>query len=168
MTKQMIESGARFVENWRANAEHLASCHVYDPSMEHDACGVGMIVAIDGKASRRVVEAGITALSNLMHRGAVDSDGKTGDGAGIHLQIPQNFFKEHVERTGHKPREGLLAVGMVFLPKTDFAAQELCRTIVETEILDYGYSIYGWRQVPVDTSVIGEKANATRRRSSRS
>ncbi|MEE8622292.1 MAG: glutamate synthase large subunit, partial [Alphaproteobacteria bacterium] len=111
---------------------------------------------------RAVVEAGIAALKAVWHRGAVDADGKTGDGAGIHVQVPQDFFKEHIARTGHEPRPGRLAVGMVFLPKTDFAGQERCRSIVETEILNFGYAIYGWRQVPVDVAFIGEKANATR------
>ena len=73
-----------------------------------------------------------------------------------------DFFKEHIANTGHEPSEGRLAVGMVFLPKTDLGAQETCRTIVETEIIRFGYYIYGWRQVPIDASVIGEKANATR------
>ncbi|MCG8504561.1 MAG: glutamate synthase large subunit, partial [Sphingomonadales bacterium] len=135
---------------------------LYDPAEEHDACGVGLIAAVDGRPSRRIVEAGIEALKAVWHRGAVDADGKTGDGAGIYLQIPQDFFKRHVERTGHEPRDGRLAVGQVFLPRADLAAQERCRTIVETEILKFGYYIYGWRQVPVDVSVIGQKAQNTR------
>ncbi len=135
---------------------------MYDPSQERDACGVGFVAAIDGKPRRDVVEKGIEALKAIWHRGAVDADGMTGDGAGIHVQIPQGFFKDHIERTGHRPGEGRLAVGMIFLPRADFGAQEACRSIVETEILRFGYRIYGWRQVPVNTSVLGEKANATR------
>jgi len=135
---------------------------LYDPADEHDACGVGFVAATDGKPSRRVVEAGLAALSSVWHRGAVDADGKTGDGAGIHVQIPQIFFKEHIRRTGHEPLSDILAVGQVFLPRTDLAAQETCRTLVEREILGFGYTIYGWRQVPVDISVIGEKASRTR------
>jgi len=92
----------------------------------------------------------------------VDADGKTGDGAGIHIEIPQDFFAEVVERGGDRLRPGRIAVGMVFMPKTDLGAQERCRQIVETEILNAGYNIYGWRQVPIDVSCIGEKANATR------
>ena len=72
------------------------------------------------------------------------------------------FFAEVVERGGDRRRPGRIAVGMVFLPKTDLIAQERCRQIVETEILAAGYSIYCWRQVPIDTACIGEKANATR------
>ena len=156
------ESGAAFVAAWRANAARLQAAGLYDPATEHDSCGVGFVAAIDGKPRRAVVEAGIDALKAVWHRGAVSADGKTGDGAGIHVQIPQDFFKLHIARTGHEPREGPLAVGMVFLPKTDLAAQETCRAIVESEILRFGYNIYGWRQVPVDPSVIGETANATR------
>jgi len=151
-----------FVETWRKNAKLLEAAHVYHPSQEHDACGVGMIVSIDGQARREVVLKGIEALKSLWHRGAVDADGKTGDGAGIHVQIPQEFFKQHIRRTGHEPGKGRLAVGMIFLPRTDLHAQERCREIVETEILRFGHRIYGWRQVPVNVDVIGEKANATR------
>jgi len=162
MTKMQTTDGAAVVADWRANAELLRAAHAYDPAQEHDACGVGLVAAIDGKPRRQVVVAGIEALKVLFHRGAVDADGKTGDGAGIHVEIPQAFFKEHITATGHAAMEGRLAVGMVFLPKTDLTAQEECRCIVETEILAAGFTIYGWRQVPVDVSVIGEKANATR------
>ena len=162
MTKRDFESGAAFPEGWRANAARLQAADAYDPADEHDACGVGMVVALDGQPNRRVVEAGIEALRALWHRGAVDADGKTGDGAGIHVQIPEEFFKRHIRRTGHEPGDTPIAVGMVFLPRTDLDAQDTCRGIVETEILRCGYRIYGWRQVPIDVSVIGEKANATR------
>ena len=140
----------------------LAKRGLYRPADEHDACGVGFIAAVDGEARRDVVEAGIAALKAVWHRGAVDADGKTGDGAGIHVQIPQDFFEQHITNTGHEARGGRLAVGMVFLPRTDLGAQETCRVIVETEILNFGYSIYGWRQVPVNAGAIGEKALATR------
>ncbi len=158
-----LESGADFVRNWTENAKILQQAGAYDPAWEHDNCGVGMVVAIDGKPRREVVVAGVEALKVLFHRGAVDADGKTGDGAGIHVEIPQDFFHEHIVRTGHELAEDeTLAVGMVFLPKSDLGAQEVCRTIVESEVLAAGYTIYGWRQVPVEISVIGEKANATR------
>jgi len=135
---------------------------LYDPADEHSSCGVGLVAAMNGKPSRRVVLMGIEALQAIWHRGAVDADGKTGDGAGIHVEIPQEFFKEHVRATGHVPAAGRLAVGMVFLPRVDLSAQEVCRTIVEKEILAFGYTIYGWRQVPVDIDVIGQKAESTR------
>ncbi len=136
---------------------------LYKTEDERASCGVGLVVAISGKPSRQVVENGIAALRSVWHRGAVDADGKTGDGAGIHLQIPVEFFYDQVRRTGHEPdTKKLIAVGMIFLPRTDFGAQESCRTIVESEILRMGHTIYGWRHVPVDTSVLGDKANATR------
>ena len=157
----------RYDATWAAAEEArrrwMAENSLYTEETEHASCGVGLVVSIDGKASRKVVENGIDALKAVWHRGAVDADGKTGDGAGIHVQIPVPFFYDQVKRTGHEPRrDELMAVGQVFLPRTDFGAQETCRTIVETEILRMGYYIYGWRHVPVDTSVLGEKANATR------
>ncbi|MBT5352791.1 MAG: glutamate synthase large subunit [Rhodospirillales bacterium] len=156
------DQGQQFTDQWQANAEYLSEHGLYRPEDEHDACGVGMVVAIDGKPRREIVEKGVEALKKVWHRGAVDADGKTGDGAGIHVEIPHGFFKQHIRDTGHEPGDGHLAAGMVFLPKTDLVAQEMCRAIVETEILKAGYKIYGWRQVPINASVIGEKANATR------
>ena len=160
MTHASVSAGQRFVDEYRANAAHLSRHGLYDPAQEHDACGVGFVAAIDGRPRRQVVEAAIDALRAVWHRGAVDADGKTGDGAGIHVEIPQDFFREQIK--SGKDTGGRIAVGMVFLPRTDFAGQERCRTIVETEILGFGYSILGWRQVPVDTTVIGDKAIATR------
>jgi glutamate synthase (NADPH/NADH) large chain len=142
--------------------ERIARVGMYRPEFEGDACGVGLVAATDGKASRRVVSAAIDALKAVWHRGAVDADGKTGDGAGIHVDLPARFFDDAIEYAGHKPQPNRLAVGMIFLPRTDLGAQETCRTIVESEIIDFGYTIYGWRQVPVDVSVIGEKALQTR------
>ena len=111
---------------------------------------------------RDVAEAGIAALKAVWHRGAVDADGKTGDGAGIHIEIPQDFFADEIRRGGDWLRPGPIGVGQVFLPKTDISAQERCRQIVESEIIAFGYQIYGWRQVPINVGCIGEKANATR------
>ena len=156
------ESAEEFVQRWQENTTRLGETGLYYPAEEHASCGVGMIAAIDGKPTRRVVEAGIDALKKIWHRGAVDADGKTGDGAGIHVQIPWEFVKEHIRHTGHEPGNDKIAVGMVFLPKADLNAQEVCRSIVETEMLRAGYRIYGWRQVPINVEVIGEKANATR------
>src|ERR1700761_4271098 len=140
----------------------LAEHGMYRPEYEGDACGVGLVAATDGQPSRRVVSAAIDALKAVWHRGAVDADGKTGDGAGIHVELPVHFFDDAIENGGHKPGTGRLGVGMIFLPRTDLGAQETCRTIVESEIIDFGYTIYGWRQVPVDVSVIGDKALQTR------
>ena len=158
----MTEPVNTLIERYQQNAKLLEEGHAYEPSQEHDACGVGLIAAIDGKPRRDIVLHAINALKCVWHRGAVDADGKTGDGAGIHIQVPQEFFTDEVRLTGHPLEGGRIGIGMIFLPRTDYAAQETCRTIVEAEILRFGYYIYGWRQVPVDISVIGEKANATR------
>ena len=149
-------------ERYLANRRKLIDAHAYDPSMERDACGVGLVCALDGKPRREVVELAIRALKSVWHRGAVDADGKTGDGAGVLVSVPQDFFADQVAQIGHALRPGPIAVGQVFLPRNDLAAQETCRTIVEAEALRFGFYIYGWRQVPVDTRVIGEKANASR------
>src|SRR6056300_1629313 len=159
MTKYDVE----WARNEEAKRKWMSDNGMYAEEEEHSSCGVGLVVSIDGSRSRKVVEAGIEALKAVWHRGAVDADGKTGDGAGIHVQIPVNFFYDQIRRTGHEPRmDQLMAVGQVFLPRTDFGAQETCRTIVETEVLKMGYYIYGWRHVPVNVSCLGEKANATR------
>nr|WP_310041286.1 glutamate synthase large subunit [Sphingomonas sp. BE123] len=135
---------------------------MYRPEFEGDACGVGMVAAIDGQPSRRVVQGAIDALKAVWHRGAVDADGKTGDGAGLHVDLPLRFFDDAVLASGHRVLPNRLAVGMIFMPRVDLGAQEACRTIVESVLIDAGYTIYGWRQVPVDVSVIGQKAQATR------
>lgn len=157
----------KYDENWvkaeEAKRTFMAENGLYSEEEEHSSCGVGLVVSIDGTPTRSVVENGIQALKAIWHRGAVDADGKTGDGAGIHVQIPVKFFYDQIERTGHTPNmDELIAVGQVFLPRTDFGAQETCRTIVETEVLRMGYYIYGWRHVPVEIACLGEKANATR------
>ena len=110
---------AKEAEFARLEAEGL-----YHPEQEHASCGVGLVVAIDGRPRRQVVESGIKALSSVWHRGAVDADGKTGDGAGMHVQIPVAFFEDQVRRTGHQPRGERLAVGQIFLPRSDFGGQE--------------------------------------------
>ena len=145
-----------------AERARIAEVGMYRPELESDACGVGLVAATDGKPSRRVVASAIDALKAVWHRGAVDADGKTGDGAGIHVDLPARFFDDAIADSGHRPLPNRLAVGMIFLPRTDLGAQENCRTIVESEIIEAGYTIYGWRQVPVDVSVIGPKAQETR------
>ncbi|MBV8938453.1 MAG: glutamate synthase large subunit, partial [Alphaproteobacteria bacterium] len=148
--------------SWSDRASRLQRQGLYDPNTEHDACGVGLVAAINGRPSRAVVELGIAALKAVYHRGAVDADGKTGDGAGIHLQIPVDFFRQRAERMGKRPFDERLAVGMIFLPKKNLAAQEACRAIVETEIVKLGYHLFGWRRVPVQSGVIGDVANDSR------
>ena len=101
-------------------------------------------------------------MKAVWHRGAVDADGKTGDGSGIHIEIPKDFFIERIENAGRRHDDGIICVGMIFLPKNDYGAQEKCKTIVENELLKRNYYIYRWRQVPVNTRVLGVKAEANR------
>ncbi len=146
---------------YKKNLKLLEENQVYSKEMEHDACGVGVIASTEGKKSRNIVEYGIEALKAVWHRGAVDADGKTGDGAGIHVEIPKDFFIEKIEVTGHDYDKSEICVGMIFLPRNDYASQESCKTIVESELTKNNFSIYGWRQVPVNPKVLGEKAFQT-------
>ena len=151
------------MNNYEKNKKILQDNHVYDPSMEHDACGVGMIAATNGKKSRKIVEYGIEALKAIWHRGAVDADGKSGDGAGIQIEIAPDFFKEKILATGHTlDYSKRICVGMVFLPRTDYAEQEKCREIIESVLLEKNFQIYGWRQVPFNSKVLGETAEQSR------
>src|SRR5713101_9087492 len=87
--------GEEFVRDYKAGTAMLTAAYGYNPAQEIDSCGVGLVVALDGRRRRDVVMAGIDALKAVWHRGAVDADGKTGDGAGIHVEIPQDFFRDH-------------------------------------------------------------------------
>ena len=130
---------------------------------DHDACGVGFVASMTGKQKREVVKNGIEALKAGWHRGAVDADGKTGDGAGIHIEFSRDFFIEQINVTGHDVRDDQeICLGMVFLPRTNYSAQERCRTLLEQELLNNNFYIFGWRQVPVNPKVLGQKANDTR------
>ena len=147
---------------YKKNLKKLIQSNVYNPRDEHDACGVGFVASTNGTKSRKIVEFGIQALKAVWHRGAVDADGKTGDGAGIHIEIPKFFFIERIENAGRRHDEGEICVGMIFLPKNDYVSQEKCKTIVENELLNKNYYIYRWRQVPVNTNVLGIKAENNR------
>ena len=148
-------------KDYLINKKTLIQNHVYSENDEHSSCGVGLIASISGLPSRKIVEMGVQALKVLYHRGAVDADGKTGDGAGIQLGIPKDFFKEKINRSGHKLNNFPFAVGMIFLPRTNFEAQEKARIIIESEIIKEGFKIFGWRHVPINTKIIGEKAKAS-------
>ncbi len=151
------------MNNYKKNKILLEKTFNYKSEMEHDACGVGLIASTNGKKSRKVVEYGIEALKAIWHRGAVDADGKSGDGAGIQIEIAPDFFKEKILNTGHNvDEEKRICVGMVFLPRTDYSEQEKCREIIETALLDGNYYIYGWRQVPINSSVLGKTADQSR------
>ncbi len=151
-----------FIDKWKRNKLLLEKNNIYNSEYEHSSCGVGLIASIKNIQSRKIVDLGVQALKCLYHRGAVDADGKTGDGAGIQLSIPEEFFIDKIERSGQKPNQLPFAVGMIFLPRTDFAAQEKSRSIVESEIIKGGFKIYGWRNVPINSEIIGSKAKSTR------
>ena len=151
-----------FIYQWKRDKKTLEDNHIYNVNHEHSSCGVGLIASLTGVENKKIVDLGVQALKCLYHRGAVDADGKTGDGAGIQLSIPKDFFKDKIERSGQIPNEYPFAVGMIFLPRTDFNAQEKSRSIVESEIIKGGFKIYGWRNVPINSSIIGDKAKATR------
>ena len=112
------------MELYKKNLKKLINGKVYEKTFEHDACGVGFIASTVGKKSRQVVEFGIQALKAVWHRGAVDADGKTGDGASIHIEIPKDFFIQRIENAGRKHKEGTICVGMIFLPRNDYTSQE--------------------------------------------
>ena len=146
----------------KKNIDILKHNHVYSENMEHDACGVGLVASTDGKKLRKIVEYGIQALKAVWHRGAIDADGKTGDGAGIHIEIPNDFFIEKIENYGRKYDGGVICAGMIFLPRNDYNSQEKCKTLIEKNLLNNEFTIYRWRQVPINTSVLGSKAETTR------
>jgi len=126
---------------------------LYDPSNEHDACGVGFVAHIKGQKSHSIVEQGLLILKNLDHRGAVGADELMGDGAGILLQIPDQFFREEMALQGIVlPPPGEFGVGMVFLPK-EHASRMACEQEIERAVRIEGQIVLGWRDVPVDKTM---------------
>ena len=135
---------------------------IHEHLFEKDACGVGFIANRSGNRNHAILEMALQAVTNLTHRGAVAADAKTGDGAGILTQIPEKLFKKELDKLGVKINSiNDLAVGMIFLPKDDRAAQERGREIVADILQDYGCHLLGWRPVPIDVAALGEKALST-------
>ncbi len=132
---------------------------LYHPQYEHDACGVGMVCHIKGKASHDIVLKGITVLERLLHRGAAGSDPETGDGAGIMLQLPHVFFLANCPEIRF-PEEGKYGAACVFLP-TDEVQAKMCRRTVERCAEEEGFTFLGWRKVPVEPGTIGRQARDT-------
>ncbi|WP_321777899.1 glutamate synthase large subunit [Sulfurimonas sp.] len=129
---------------------------LYDPEFEHDACGVGFVAHLKGKASHDIVSKGLTLLANLEHRGAVGAEKNSGDGAGILTQMPDKFLRRVLkEKNIDLPEFGHYAVGVVFLPKDPEAYAE-CKAIVEDCIEDLGQEFLGWRRVPTVNESLGE------------
>lgn len=130
---------------------------LYHPSLEHDACGVGFVVKVDGTRSHQIVRDGVQILKNLVHRGAVGGDLKTGDGAGIILQIPHKFFTRSSKF--QLPAEGQYGVGMLFLPQQEKDA-ERARKMIAEQTAKEGGKVLGWREVPVHPDCLGDMARA--------
>ena len=129
---------------------------LYDPRQERDACGVGFVAHIKGKKSHDMVSQGLQILENLTHRGATGADPLAGDGAGILLQIPDAFFRKQCAALGWLlPEAGRYGVGMLFLPK-DVASRAACEQIIADKIAAEGQHLLGWRDVPVDGSILGK------------
>jgi len=134
---------------------------LYDPQHEHDACGVGFVVDLKGRKSSTIVQQGIQVLLNLKHRGACGCETNTGDGAGILLQTPHEFFAEEADKLKIKlPEPGRYGVGAVFLP-ADRASREACERLFEQAVREEGQELLGWRTVPTDNSSLGPTARAS-------
>lgn len=131
---------------------------LYRSSFEHDACGIGAVVNIDGKKTHKAVEDALNILINLEHRGGTGADGKTGDGSGILFQIPHRFFKEEVQKLGViLPDEEEYAIGMFFLPVNEFDKIN-CINIFEKLCNEEDLKILTWREVPVNPAELGDFA----------
>jgi glutamate synthase (NADPH/NADH) large chain len=134
----------------RQEIQAVAAGGLYDPTHEHDACGVGFVAHIKGQKAHSIVEQGLKILENLDHRGAVGADPLMGDGAGILIQIPDEFFRAKMAELGVElPPPGEYGVGMVFLPK-EHASRLACEQELERAIKAEGQVLLGWRDVPVD------------------
>ncbi len=131
---------------------------LYDPALEHDACGVAFIVDVKGRKSNEIVKQSLTILRNLAHRGATGSEINTGDGAGILMQLPDKFLRKVCEAEKFTlPEEGRYGVGSVFLPKSPDQANE-CEQIFESIVHEEEAAVLGWRPVPNDLSSVGPTA----------
>ncbi len=133
---------------------------LYDPALEHDACGMGFVVNIKGERSHDIIDEALTVLENLSHRGASGADENTGDGAGILIQIPHDFFRKECEVLGFElPDKGNYGVGMIFAHRyIDFRNKQMAT--FEKIVQEEGQKILGWRDVPIDKTTIGQSAKA--------
>ena len=131
---------------------------LYLPEFEHDNCGAGFICSLKGKKSNDIIHKALEILERLEHRGAVSSDGKTGDGAGILIDIPHDFFQDVC--SFELPEPGSYAVGNVFLPQKE-NQRDYCIKVFENNIKKQGLKLLGWREVPVNKSIPGRIAAET-------
>jgi glutamate synthase (ferredoxin) len=134
---------------------------LYEPSQEHDSCGVGFVVDMKGRKSHKIVTNALTILKNLLHRGACGCEENTGDGVGILIQMPHKFFSRECGKLGiNLPEPGCYGAGLVFLPH-DPAQSKQCQSIFESIIKEEGQQLLGWRDVPTDDSQVGPSAQAS-------
>ena len=142
------------------NKEHARQCGLYDPAFEHDACGIGAVVSIKGVKSHQTVDDALKIVEKLEHRAGKDAEGKTGDGVGILLQISHRFFEKATETCAFSIEgERDYGIGMFFFPQDTLKrsqAKKMLELIVERE----GMEFLGWRKVPVQPDVLGQKALA--------
>ena len=131
---------------------------LYSPEFEHENCGAGFICNLKGERTNQIIHDALEILVKLEHRGGVSADGRTGDGAGLLIDIPHDYFKRVCDFQIPEQRE--YAVGMVFLPKTD-NQYTYCKTIFEQEVKAQGLTVLGWRKVPVDSTQLGQIALAS-------
>jgi glutamate synthase domain-containing protein 1 len=129
---------------------------LYDPAYEHDACGVAMVAKLDAVPSHETVERAILALENLEHRGAAGADPNTGDGAGMLLQLPDEFLRGVIEQ--ELPAPGAYGVCVCFLPREAERRAEL-EALLEDTVRGEGQRVVAWRDVPVDKDYVGITAN---------
>jgi glutamate synthase domain-containing protein 1 len=135
---------------------------LYDPANDRDSCGVGFVARVDGVSLPVVVQQGIKILINLEHRGALGGDKSTGDGAGIMTEIPDTFFRQVCPGDGlYLPPRGEYAAGMIFLPNDEKLAARCSKTLQQVAE-EEGCPVLGWRDVPVNASVLGKLARSTR------
>src|SRR5918992_1818581 len=133
---------------------------LYDPTQEHDACGVGFVVHVKGVRSHTIVAHALQLLVNLLHRGACGCEVNTGDGAGILIQMPDKFLRKQMREAGISlPALGEYGAGCVFLPR-DPAPRETIEAVVEKIVRDEGQVVLGWRDLPTDDRLVGASAAA--------
>ena len=132
---------------------------LYRPEFEKDNCGFGLIANMDGKASHWLITTAISALARLTHRGAVAADGKTGDGCGLLMAMPEVFMRRIASEQGYE-LASLFATGLVFLSASD-SDQDKAKSIISDELSNEGLTLAGWRTLPLDESALGEQAQAS-------
>ena len=139
---------------------HVAPQGLYDPSQEHDSCGVGFVVDIKGRRSHRIVQQALEVVINLLHRGACGCETNTGDGAGLLLQLPHRFFRKETRDLGiDLPAPGEYGVGMVFLPR-DAVQRAQIEDLFAHIVAEEGQRVLGWRSVPTDDAALGRTARS--------